>query len=224
MANRERFLNALTAIAAACTMVVTGVLVVDHLQPKQASVPQADRANREVTNWAELTSGGRHLGPSEAPITVVYFGDFECPACGGFSRMLEGFRSAHPADIRVVFRHWPLPYHRFAYPSARAAECAAAQGRFEQMFQVLYAVQDSLGLVPFGELAVRAGVADARAFESCARKATPVQSIETDRKMAVDLRLRGTPGVIINGTMINERIPTAEDLQALISKMRARGS
>ncbi len=135
--------------------------------------------------------------------------------------MVEEFRHKQPEDLRVVFRHLPLTYHRFAYPSARAAECAADQGQFEAMYQLLYNLQDSLGLLPFREIARRAAVPDLVLFDRCATDTARVPRIERDRAAAASTQLPGTPGVIIAGTLYLEKLPTASDLERLVREARA---
>jgi len=224
MRNSERFLNAMTGVAAACAVIVTAIVVYRQVVESNtaASSPAPTRQrHRVVANWQEQVAAGRRMGSAEAPLTILYYGDFECPACRAFTDEVEKLRRAHPADVSVVFRHSPLGYHRFAYPSARAAECAANQGKFEPMYRALYAAQDSLGLVPFAELARRAAVPAMRLFESCMRDTASVARIERDREAAKEANIPGTPGILIGGTLYVERIPTAADLEQLVRATRA---
>ena len=67
--------------------------------------------------------GGNQFGPSDAGLTIVVFGDYECSFCRSFQSVLEFMMEKHPDEIRLIFHHWPLSQHRHAYPAARAAEC-----------------------------------------------------------------------------------------------------
>ena len=178
--------------------------------------------NRSISDWEAQVSAGRRLGSEKAPLTIVYYGDFECSACRGFTRLVEAFREERPEDLSVVFRHLPLAYHRFAYPSARAAECAANQDRFEAMYRALYNVQDSLGLLSFREIARRASVPDLGRFDHCTTDTSKVERIERDMAAAKAAQLPGTPGVIIDGMLYAERLPTARDLDQLVRDARAK--
>jgi len=115
---------------------------------------------------------------------------------------LPRLRQKFPGMIALVYRHWPLSRHRFAYQAARAAECAAEQGRFEAFHDVVYAQQDSLGLKVFGEMAAEAGVPDLGLFEVCTSSTDPVPSIEADIAKVIELGGIGTPTLLMNGLLL----------------------
>ena len=83
-------------------------------------------------------------GNPDAPITVVEYEDFQCPACPGFSLGIKQLIDTYPSTIRVVFRHLPLAsIHDKAYLSSMAAEAAGAQGKFWEMHDILYYFQST---------------------------------------------------------------------------------
>jgi protein-disulfide isomerase len=85
------------------------------------------------------------VGPAHAPITVVEYGDFECPNCKQAVPALKLLLQQFPERIRIVFRHFPLEQvHPHALLAAQAAESAGAQGRFWEMHDVLFARQQHL--------------------------------------------------------------------------------
>lgn len=224
MSGKERLLNFVTVLSAACAVTVTSIVVYRQIHPPSPSSDDPRRTNRVISDWEAQASLGHQMGPETAPLTILYFGDFECPACRGFARMVDEYRAQHPEDLRVVFRHFPLPYHRFAYPGARAAECAAVQGRFEATYRALYQAQDSLGLVPFREIARRAQVADLPRFDQCMSDSARVAVVERDKQAALAANLPGTPAVILNGTLFLERAVTEADLdEAVREARRSRG-
>jgi cyclophilin family peptidyl-prolyl cis-trans isomerase/protein-disulfide isomerase len=97
----------------------------------QAVVDQAEPVTDE--DWI--------YGDPNAPITIIEYEDFQCPACPGFSLSVKSLIEDFPS-IRVVFRHLPLPsIHDKAYISSMAAEAAGAQGKFWEMHDVLYTLQ-----------------------------------------------------------------------------------
>lgn len=75
-------------------------------------------------------------------VTLVEFGDFQCPACGAFFPIVEQIKSAHTDTVEFVFRHFPLSQHANAIPAALAAEAAGKQGQFWNMYEVLYKNQN----------------------------------------------------------------------------------
>jgi Na+/H+ antiporter NhaA len=84
-------------------------------------------------------------GPVDAPLTLVEYGDFECPFCGRATGVIQELRERLGDDLRYVFRHLPLTdVHRHADDAAQAAEAADAQGRFWEMHDVLFRHQDEL--------------------------------------------------------------------------------
>lgn len=186
-------------VALLCGVTATGIMVRREFFP--GSRPgSSDATPVTIKDWAKYAAAGHRMGPVDAPVTIIEFADFECPVCKVFTLgALKAILEKYPTEVAVVFRHWPLEYHRFAYPTARAAECAGAQGRFEQFHDLAYQHQDSLGLKSYESFARESGVADIRAFEECNRSSDPVPSIEADAKAAKDIGGRGTPTIVING-------------------------
>src|SRR5437762_75696 len=84
-------------------------------------------------------------GPATAPVTLVEYGDFECPYCGEAHGILQQIMAEAGERVRLVFRNFPLQQvHPHAEHAAEAAEAAAAQGRFWEMHDMLYERQDRL--------------------------------------------------------------------------------
>jgi protein-disulfide isomerase len=84
------------------------------------------------------------LGPSNAPVTLVEYGDYQCPYCGQAHLIVAEVLRAEP-EVRYVFRHFPLTtVHPRAEPAAEASECASTQGAFWPMHNLLYSHQDAL--------------------------------------------------------------------------------
>jgi protein-disulfide isomerase len=120
-------------------------------------------------------------------------------------RILASF----PSQVRFVYRHWPLENHRFAYPAARAAECAAEQGRLWDMHRLLYAKRDSLGLLSFADFARRAALPSLDQFEACNRRSEPIPAIEGGIRDAKAAGGTGTPTTIVNGVLKRHGVDSA---------------
>ncbi len=112
---------------------------------------------------------------------------------------LPSIRNAYANRVALVYRHWPLLYHKFAYPAARAAECAGDQGRFEAYHDALFLHSDSLGLKTFESFARDAGVPEIGRFNECNGKDGQVPSIERDIEAAARIGAEGTPTIVVNG-------------------------
>jgi Na+/H+ antiporter NhaA len=95
-----------------------------------------------------VEAGRDHIrGPGAAPLTLIEYGDFECPFCGTATGVIDELRARMGDDLRYVFRHLPLTdVHPHAELAAQAAEAAGAQGRFWEMHDLLFKHQDELEL------------------------------------------------------------------------------
>lgn len=81
---------------------------------------------------------------ADAKVTLLEYGDFQCPACGSFYPLLKQLEAEYGERVRVIFRHFPLTNsHPNAFAGARAAEAAGAQGKFFEMHDLLYERQDA---------------------------------------------------------------------------------
>ena len=216
MTLRESLSTVLVAVAVLCAVAVAGTTV--HREFFPASDNRTDEPKPvPVANWKNFAVGHR-FGPADAPVTIIEFADFECPVCRTFTLgPLQAIRDKYPTQVAVVFRHWPLRYHRFAYASARAAECAGRQGKFEQFHDMIYLKQDSIGLKPFEDYAREVGVQDLPAFNSCNTATSPIPSVEADKVAATSVGGSGTPTILINGL----RLPGAPDSARLEQFVRA---
>jgi protein-disulfide isomerase len=188
---------------AVCAVVMTAIVVRREFFARpaaRAAVPQTPVA---VNDWDRVRSAGRRFGPSAAPVTIVEFSDFECPFCRAFTLgPLSAIRRQFGDQVTVLYRHWPLArIHRFAYPAARAAECAGAQGRFAEFHDLIFAKQDSLGLKSFSDFARESGVSNMQAFARCHATTDPVPAIEADIAEAERMGAQGTPTVVVNGML-----------------------
>jgi protein-disulfide isomerase len=103
--------------------------------------------------------------------------------------------------VAFVYRHFPLSYHQYAYPAARAAECAADQDRFWAFHWLLFEEENWLGDA-MAQFAVRAGVSDFDEFDQCLADTASVPAIEADIAAAGELGAAGTPTIIVNGLLL----------------------
>ena len=87
---------------------------------------------------APITSADHIRGNPNASVTLVEYGDFECPACQAYYPVVEQVFATASSTMRMVFRHFPLPQHADAIPAAKAAEAAGDQGKFWEMYALLY--------------------------------------------------------------------------------------
>ena len=137
-------------------------------------------------------------GPAAAPVTIVVWSDFECPACGFAVPYLESLQEKHPDDVRIVHKLYPLKSHPHSRAAARAAIAAQRQGKYWEMEKELFAHQKHLGDSDLAGYARGIGLDMARYARDIADpKAEEI--IERDRAEAEKQGLSGTPFIVING-------------------------
>lgn len=212
-------------IAIGCAVVTTGLLLRRETQGLPAPLTRSvDGQTTPIDpgTWQALTNGGRRVGPASAIFTIVEFADIECPACRRFHQSaLVPLMRQFPNEVALVFYHWPLSYHRFAYLGARLAECGAAQGRFPEMLATLYQFQDSLGRAPSALYGSAAGVPDEELFRECASGSDSLDVVRRGSELAVGVGATGTPGLVINGRLLNY-VPDSAGLAKLHQTARGK--
>jgi len=97
----------------------------------------------QIVAPTEVTAEDHSKGPEEALVTLVEYGDFQCPACASYQPIVDQLAEEFENDLQIVYRHFPLrSIHKHAQASAAAAEAAAEQGKFWEMYDILYQRQD----------------------------------------------------------------------------------
>jgi formate-nitrite transporter family protein len=139
------------------------------------------------------------LGPAGAPVTLVEYGDFECPYCGRAYPVVEGVRRRMGDNLRFVFRHFPLSEaHPHAQHAAEAAEAAGAQGRFWEMHDVLFHNQRALEDADLLIHAENIGI-DAQRVARELAAGTYTKKVRDDFRGGVRSGVNGTPTFFVNG-------------------------
>ena len=179
------------------------------------------------TSWPSklaLEVGPRdHIqGPPNAPVTLVEYGDYECPYCGMAHPVIKELQKRMGDSMRFVFRNFPLTNVHFnAEPAAEAAEAAGAQGKFWEMHDTLYENQDALDYDDLLAYAEQLDLDVSRFEDELARHAY-LDRIREDFMSGVHSGVQGTPTFFINGVRYEGSYDVDSLLQALQS--RARGA
>jgi len=138
-------------------------------------------------------------GPEDARVILVEYGDFECPMCGEAFTAIKAALEAFGPNLRFVFRHFPLlSSHPHALEAAKAAEAAAAQGRFWPMHDRLFQHQTELARKALLRHARKIGL-DLEHFERELDAPDAEVRIREDLASGRQSGVRGTPGLFING-------------------------
>jgi protein-disulfide isomerase len=140
------------------------------------------------------------LGPKDAPLTITVFQDYQCPFCGRFYPTALDGQKAFPDKVRIVVKHFPLPFHDKARPAAKAAMAAGEQGKFYEMTDLILANSENLSDDKFKELAQKTGL-DVNKFLKDLKDKDAVyeKRIEDDMELAGKADVRGTPTFFLNG-------------------------
>jgi Na+/H+ antiporter NhaA len=156
-------------------------------------------------------------GPEDAPVTLIEYGDYECPYCGRAEPVIRELLDEFGDDLRYVWRHLPLnDVHPNAQNAAEAAEAAAAQGAFWQMHDKLINNQDQLGAPDPERHAEELGL-DVERFRDEMRRRVYAPRVAEDVTSADESGVAGTPGFFING----RRHRGAYDVETLSRLVRA---
>lgn len=155
-------------------------------------------------------------GPPDAPVTLVWYGDFECHHCAAARAVVDRLRQTFADDLAVVFRHLPIPeIHPHAQLAAEAAEAAAAHGRFWDMCAALFDHQDALTSRDLVGYATTLGL-DSDRFTIDLEERRHALRVERDVASADDSGAAGTPTFFVNG----RRYTGAHDHTALAAAIR----
>jgi protein-disulfide isomerase len=156
-----------------------------------------------------VSSQGEHvLGNPDAPVTVIEYGDFECPYCAAAAPVLRQLVEESQGRVLLVFRHFPVAsIHPHALTAALAAEAAAAQGAFWPMHDLLLARQDRLGDVALRAYAEELGLDGSRVVGEAAQEFA--DKVEADFTAGLEDEVAGTPTVIVDGELFTGRVELA---------------
>jgi protein-disulfide isomerase len=159
------------------------------------------------------------LGNPEAPVTVIEYGDFECPYCAAAAPVLKQLVEESDGRVRLVFRHFPLAgNHPHALTAALAAEAAGAQGAFWPMHDLLFARQDRLSDVALQAYAEELGLDGALVVGESAQQFAAKVAADFEQGLADEVA--GTPTVVVDGELFSGRL----ELAALRRAARLNGS
>ena len=143
---------------------------------------------------------GDHVqGPVDAPVTLVEYGDYECPHCGRVYPIIKVLQKEFGNRLRFVFRNFPLrELHPLAEAAAETAEFAAEHKKFWEMHDLIFENQSALSERLLGQLAERLGL-DANALRESMRSGEFSERVAHDFSGGVRSGVNGTPTFFING-------------------------
>ena len=144
------------------------------------------------------------LGAPDAKVTLVEFSDFQCPFCSKGAEIIKQLKDKYGKDLKVAFKHYPLPFHTNAAKAAEAAMCAHDQDKmlFWRMHDLMFAAQDNLQIEGLKEIAGKAGVKDIDGFMNCVTSGKFKARVEADQEQGKNIGVKSTPTFFVNGQMV----------------------
>jgi len=137
-------------------------------------------------------------GPVDAAVTIVKFADFECPGCAAAAALLDKLYETRSGKVRMVFKHYPIEYHRQAKLAAQAGRAAQVQGKFWPMHRIMFEHRTQLNESDLLAYADQIGLDVAR-FEADLHAPATVDFVAREKQQGENLGLRYTPFIFING-------------------------
>ena len=140
-------------------------------------------------------------GPKDALVTIVEFSDFQCPFCSRANPTLDKVANEYGDDVRVVFKHQPLPFHKDARLASKYALAAGEQGKFWEMHDKLFANSKALKEDQLKSYASALGL-DQSKINAYIESGKPEKIIQEDQALARKVGANGTPTFFINGKQL----------------------
>ena len=154
-------------------------------------------------------------GPADAAVTLVEYGDYECPYCGAAYPIIKEVQTRMGRRLRFVFRNFPITTsHPHAEQAAEAAEAAASQGRFWQMHDILFENQKRLRDQDLSAYAEKLGL-DVELFDKDLAEHVHAARVREDFMSGVRSGVNGTPTFYINGA----RYDGSYELETLLAAL-----
>ncbi|GIV98595.1 MAG: DSBA oxidoreductase [Herpetosiphonaceae bacterium] len=168
----------------------------------------------------QTPDGFFYKGDPNAPVKVIEYADFQCPACAQVFRLLEPIiqqQYVETGKVQFIFHDFPLPMHKHALSAAAAARCAGDQGKFWPMHDLLLSRQqqwqdDDDPTPRFRQYAAEIGV-EQPMFDQCLAQGAHIPALQAAADESFQRGITGTPTFVVNGRQV-----TATDLQAAIEQ------
>jgi protein-disulfide isomerase len=167
-------------------------------------------------NVNSVQESDHYIGPKDAKVVVIEYGDYQCPSCKSWEPKVEEFRSTMDDQTAFVFRNFPITTaHKNAVAGARATEAAALQNKFWEMNSLVYNSQTDWSSADnpqdiFADYAKQLNL-DVERFNKDYEGSQVSDKINFDRDLATKHSVEGTPTFFINGNKLESANPTAQD-------------
>ncbi len=155
-------------------------------------------------------------GDKNAPVTIVEFSDFQCPYCSRLQPTLNQVLEAYPKDVKLVFKDFPLSFHKQAKNAAKAARAAGEQGKYWEMHDLIFEKYSTVNEAMFKEFAGKLNL-DMNKFNADFSSTKYDKLIEQDINLGRAAGVSGTPSLFLNGKRMQRR--SFEDFKTAIDEI-----
>ena len=187
------------------------------------SLEQMEAANKPLSaEKRALIEGpdGASVGPKDAKVTVVEFSDFECPYCVRAATAVDELKKKYGNKIRIVFRHFPLSFHKNAHLASQASLFANTKGKFWEFHDLLFKNQKAMTRPDLEKYAAELGL-NMGEFKKALDSGAFKGAVDKDMELGKQVAVQGTPTMFINGARVQN--PTdanviSKDIDAALAK------
>ena len=192
-AGKNKLLGNLVFVVGFLLTLVLGYYVGQWVRVKFGDKPEPETGDRYRV---ELRGDEPQFGPDDALVTIIEFADFQCPYCADSVEPIKSAMKGYEGEVRLIFKHYPLPGHNRAAPAAYASWAAHQQGKFWEFHDRLFADKASIEGVP--ALVKELGL-DATKFGQDMESAAAKKSVDQDMLSGAKVGVTGTPAFYVNG-------------------------
>jgi protein-disulfide isomerase len=200
-------------------VILVGAFGAMFLASKNTGLPSGTAVAKDNVDFT-ITAQDHVEGATNAKATLIEYADFQCPACKAYFPLVEKLKTDFPNDLRIVYRYFPLrQLHYQAENSAEVAEAAGLQGKFWEMYSLLYENQDkwanTAGKEPFNEYAKKINL-DMTKFASDENLSSVKDRINLDLNYGISIGINGTPTFYLNGKKLTNP-QSYEEFKSLVT-------
>ncbi|MFZ5365463.1 MAG: DsbA family protein [Patescibacteria group bacterium] len=180
-----------------------------NLAEKVQAAPETEQPTEASAQPVPAVTADDHLkGSADAKVILIEYSDFECPYCAAHAQTISQIAKNYSKDVAIVFRHFPLSFHANAQKAAEASECAARQGKFWEMHDKLFDLNQkgNMGIAQFKSAAKEIGL-DTGKFDDCLDSGQTAREVSSDMAGGQQAGVSGTPGTFVNGQLVSGALP-----------------
>jgi protein-disulfide isomerase len=179
-----------------------------NLEEKIDKLPKTAAPRRPTVDYSKvhnLPVGSSAIkGKKEAKVTITEFSDFQCPYCSRVQPTLREVLKAYPEDVKLVYKDFPLSFHKQAKNASKAARAAGEQGKYWEMHDLLFQNYNSLSDDKYKEFATKLNL-DVNQFMTDFNSNKYDKQIQEDINLGRRVGVTGTPTLFINGKRMQRR-------------------